>query len=140
MTTNLINGMRYIGKHHGEINDSYLGSGSKLKEDIKKFGKINFKKDILYISQSEEENCQKEIEFIKAFNAVESPLFYNTHIGGAGGNTTVGYSKEEKVALSKKLSILQRGRNNGMYGKHHTEETKQKIRENRDISYAQTEE
>ena len=74
MTTNLINGMRYIGKHHGEINDSYLGSGSKLKEDIKKFGKINFKKDILYISQSEEENCQKEIEFIKAFNAVESPL------------------------------------------------------------------
>ena len=66
MTTNLINGMRYIGKHYGEINDSYLGSGSKLKEDIKKFGKINFKKDILYISQSEEENCQKEIEFIKA--------------------------------------------------------------------------
>ena len=112
MTTNLINGMRYIGKHYGEINDSYLGSGSKLKEDIKKFGKINFKKDILYISQSEEENCQKEIEFIKAFNAVENPLFYNIHIGGAGGNTTAGYSKEEKAALSKKLSVLQSGKNN----------------------------
>lgn len=27
-----------------------------------------------------------------------------------------------------------------MYGKHHTEETKQKIRENRDTSYMQTEE
>ena len=131
MTTNLINGMRYIGKHHGEINDSYLGSGSKLKEDIKKFGKINFKKDILYISQSEEENCQKEIEFIKAFNAVESPLFYNIHIGGAGGNTTAGYSKEEKAALSKKLSIFQSGKNNGMYGKHHTEETKRKISESK---------
>ena len=28
MTTNLINGMRYIGKHYGEINDSYLGNGA----------------------------------------------------------------------------------------------------------------
>ena len=77
MTTNLINGMRYIGKHYGELNDGYLGSGTKLKQDIQKFGKENFK---------------KEIEFIAAFNAAESPLFYNIHVGGSGGNTTAGYS------------------------------------------------
>ena len=50
MTTNLINGMRYIGKHYGELTDGYLGSGTKLKQDIQKFGKENFKKEILYIS------------------------------------------------------------------------------------------
>lgn len=79
MTTNLINGMRYIGKHFGELNDSYLGSGTKLKKDIQKFGKKSFKREILFISQTEEENCKKEKEFIKIFNAIKSPLFYNIH-------------------------------------------------------------
>ena len=34
ITTNLINGKRYIGKHHGELNDDYLGSGTLLKKAI----------------------------------------------------------------------------------------------------------
>ena len=138
MTTNLINGMRYIGKHYGELNDGYLGSGTKLKQDIQKFGKENFKKEILYISQTEKENCKKEIEFIAAFNAAESPLFYNIHVGGSGGNTTAGYSQEDKQKLHNKLSNLTSGKNNPMYGKHHSEETKKKIRENRDTSYMTT--
>ena len=50
MTTNNINGMKYIGKHHGEVDDLYLGSGKKLKEDIDKYGKDNFTKSILFIS------------------------------------------------------------------------------------------
>ena len=122
--------MRYIGKHHGRIDDNYLGSGSKLKEAIKQFGKENFKKDILYISQTEEENCQKEKEFIATFDAVNSPLFYNIHEGGIGGNTTAGYSFEDKEKLSKKFSELRKGEKNGMYGKHHTEESKKKMSEN----------
>jgi group I intron endonuclease len=140
MTTNLVNGMRYIGKHHGEINDSYIGSGSKLLQDVKKFGKENFKKEILYISQNEEENCKKEEEFIAAFNAVKSPLFYNIHTGGSGGNTIAGYSPEERAELKKKCSERVKGEGNPMYGKHHSEITKQKIRENRDTSYMQTDE
>lgn len=51
MTTNLINGKKYIGKHKGELNDSYLGSGTLLLRAIKKYGKENFKKEILYISK-----------------------------------------------------------------------------------------
>lgn len=57
LTTNHINGKRYIGKHYGELNDSYLGSGNLIKAAIEKYGKENFSKEILYISQSEEENC-----------------------------------------------------------------------------------
>ena len=48
--TNLINNKKYIGKHSGELNDSYLGSGENVKNAIKKYGKENFRKDILYIA------------------------------------------------------------------------------------------
>ena len=34
MTTNNINGMKYIGKHYGEVDDLYLGSGKKLTDKI----------------------------------------------------------------------------------------------------------
>ena len=30
--TNLINNKKYIGKHSGELNDSYLGSGENIKK------------------------------------------------------------------------------------------------------------
>lgn len=124
LTTNLTNGMKYIGKHYGELDDSYLGSGKLLREEIQKIGKEYFSKEILYISQSEQENENKEREYIALYNAVSNPMFYNIHVGGAGGNTTAGYSAEEKAALRAKLSELQTGINNGMYGKHHSDKTK----------------
>jgi hypothetical protein len=125
MTTNNINDMKYIGKHYGELDDSYLGSGKLLKQSILKYGKENFTKSILYISKTEEENCKKEIEYIALYNAVSNPMFYNIHVGGSGGNTTEGYSPEEKETLRKKLSELSRGEKNGMYGKQHSEKTKE---------------
>lgn len=127
MTTNNITGMKYIGKHYGELDDSYLGSGKKLKLDIDIYGKNSFTKSILFISNSEEENCKKEIEFIVAYNAIEDPMFYNIHQGGAGGNTMAGYSEEEKQEYRNKMSVLMSGCGNGMYGKCHTEETKEKL-------------
>ena len=124
LTTNNINGMKYIGKHYGELDDTYLGSGKLLKQDILKYGKENFTKSILYVSENDIENSEKEKQFIALYNAVSNPLFYNIHEGGSGGNTTIGYSPEEKEALRRKLSEVNRGRNNGMYGKHHTKQTK----------------
>ena len=53
LTTNKINGMKYIGKHYGELDDSYLGSGKILKRAIEKYGKENFEKSILSISQTD---------------------------------------------------------------------------------------
>ena len=103
ITTNLINQKRYIGKHHGELDDDYLGSGTLLKRAIEKYGKQNFKKDILYISQSDQENSLKEKEFIKAFNATTDPSFYNIHEGGDGGNTIAGYTPEQLIAYKKKI-------------------------------------
>ena len=124
LTTNIINGMKYIGKHYGELDDAYLGSGKLLKEDIAKYGKEHFHKSILYISNDDLENSEKEKQFIALYNAVSNPLFYNIHEGGYGGNATAGYSPEEKEALRRKLSEVNKGKKNGMYGKHHTDETK----------------
>ena len=56
LTINTINDMKYIGKHYGELDDSYLGSGKILKRAIDKYGKENFTKSILYISSNNEEN------------------------------------------------------------------------------------
>lgn len=124
LTTNHVNGMKYIGKHHGELDNSYLGSGKLLKLAIKKHGKSNFSKDILFVSESEEENCEKEKYFIAKYDAVNSPEFYNIHEGGKGGDTFSGISEEEKAAIRTKLSLLNSGEGNGMYGKHHSEEAK----------------
>lgn len=100
ITTNKLSGMKYIGKHYGELDDNYLGSGLLLKRAIDKYGKENFEKEILYISKNEKENCEKEKYFINLYNATQNPLFYNIHEGGTGGNTTKGYTKEQKQQLS----------------------------------------
>lgn len=115
-TTNLVNNKKYIGKHYGELDDSYLGSGKIFKDALKKYGKENFKKEILCIVKNNEEANLKEKEYIKLYDAVKRDDFYNLKEGGDGGNNN------EKISLS----LL--GKNHPMYGKHHSEETKEKIR------------
>lgn len=47
-TTNLVNKKYYIGVHAGNVLDeSYLGSGRLIKYAIKKYGRNNFKREIL---------------------------------------------------------------------------------------------
>jgi hypothetical protein len=94
MTTNKINNKKYIGKHYGELDDNYLGSGTLLKKAIEKYGKDNFIKTILYISKTETENSQKEKDLIALFDATHSDEYYNIHEGGDGGNTTAGWTDE----------------------------------------------
>lgn len=138
LTTNLVNNKKYIGKHYGELNDEYIGSGLILQRAVEKYGKQNFVKQILYISSNNEENNLKEKEYIKKYNATQSKQFYNIAQGGDGGNLIAGYTPEQRLALSQKLSKINSGQSNPMYGRHHTEETKEKIRQI-DKSYTQTE-
>lgn len=78
--TNLINGKRYVGKNVFDMHSrwkSYMGSGIFLKQAIKKYGKENFKKDIIHICYSQEELEQTEIDFISFFDADSSSDYYN---------------------------------------------------------------
>lgn len=138
LTTNLINNKKYIGMHHGELNDNYLGSGNSITEAIKKYGKENFKRIILHISKNYEDNCQWEKFYIEKYNAVADKNFYNIHEGGSGGNTRAGWSKEQLEQYKKERSLASMGEKNPRYGTHLSEETKQKIRENRNTEYMKT--
>jgi len=85
LTTNLIDGKKYIGQHAGSINDNYLGSGVLLTKAIEKYGKENFKKEILEICKKEELD-EKEKYYIKKYNANEDENFYNLSEGGQQGD------------------------------------------------------
>lgn len=102
ITTNLINGKKYIGKD--EKNDSnYLGSGKYLTRSINKHGKDNFRKEIIEYCKTSEELKEREKYWIEFYNACESIQFYNISSGGDGGNVIKGYSKEKKNEIYKKI-------------------------------------
>lgn len=88
--TNLLNGYIYVGAHSTQnINDRYMGSSKYLKQDMKKFGKENFKKDILYIYDNIEDMKLKEAEVVnKDFCFREDT--YNKVIGGIDSFSTIG--------------------------------------------------
>ena len=66
LTTNLINNKKYIGQHRAsKFNMKYLGSGIHLTNAIKKYGKENFKLEVLCECFSEQELNEKEKYFIK---------------------------------------------------------------------------
>ena len=105
-TTNLINNKIYIGKHQTEnINDSYYGSGKALKNAISKYGKENFKKEILFVFGTEQEMNDKEIELITEEFVARTDT-YNMGVGGEGGAHFKGkkHSKESKRKIREVLA------------------------------------
>lgn len=106
-TTNILNGKYYVGFHKtNNPNDSYLGSGVRLIDAIKKYGVENFKKEILFEFDTQEEAEAKEREIVN-LDFVKDRNTYNVSLGG---NVCVLYGKD-----------------NGFYGKTHTKEAKDKM-------------
>ena len=141
ITTNLINNKKYIGKHKCDSIefDGYLGSGKALKNAIKKYGRKNFIREVLDTAKSLEELNDKEIYYIDKYDAMKNDNFYNIRNGGEGVDFNC-LPEETKELIRAKNRINLKGKNNGMYGKHHSKETIQKIINNRDLSIYHTEE
>lgn len=104
------------------------GSGYKshthFYRAIKKYGWDNFKHEILFSGLSQKEAEQKEMELIALYNSTNQDYGYNISLGGESGSFGYRFSKEQKIQLSK----IRKGKNNGMYGKNHTKEAKEKNR------------
>ncbi|MGN7397981.1 hypothetical protein ACTHO4_27380 [Peribacillus frigoritolerans] len=83
MTTNTVNGMRYIGKH-SRNDENYLGSGTKFKEAVLEFGKENFEREDIAFAYSAEQLNVLEKYYIDIFKAFSDPTFYNSAPGGDG--------------------------------------------------------
>ena len=151
-TTNLVNGKIYIGQHIASIFDIYYkGSGQMLKRAFKKYGKENFKCELLVEANTKEELDILEQYWIKKLDACNTDIGYNIVAGGGG---TVGYhhTDEAKKAMSnaktgrplteswkqaigrafkgRKLSEETRAKLAAIRtGSKHTEEARQKMRE-----------
>ena len=119
LTTNTVNGKKYIGQHATEdLNDGYIGSGAFIKQAIKKYGKENFKKEILEFAEDRETLNKLEIEYIKKYNAAKDRSFYNLTEGGEGvlGYTWSDERKEEASKRAKEDYIAGRRVAKGMPG------------------------
>ena len=118
LTTNLINGKKYIGKRQSAVFDSkYKGSGKYLVNAISKYGWDNFSCESLQECSTVEELNAAEKLFIEKFDAVSSPTFYNIAAGGEGGDTGGSYkgmpghlqsqAEREKRSISLKLAYAE---------------------------------
>ena len=74
--------MIYVGQHQTDNpKDAYMGSGILIQKAIQKFGKLNFKKDILFDFSTFEEMNAKEAEIVNE-EFVQRDDTYNLIPGG----------------------------------------------------------
>ncbi len=126
--TNAINGKWYIGSHKGHPNDGYVASGRALLAAMKKHGRKNFTREILYTGT---EYRETEQEILMALDAAADPMSYNMKNLARGGCGPV--SDEHR----QKLSIAQRARTDIRTGWRQSDDAKARISEalrNRTVS------
>lgn len=107
-TTNLTNGKIYIGYHASDNieSDKYLGSGKLLKRAVDKYSPENFKREILFEFNTQDEALEKEREIVND-EFIADKNTYNVCLGGSGGGLP--------------------GELNPFFGRTHTQETKDKL-------------
>lgn len=126
-TVNQINGKFYIGQHITENSeDAYLGSGTRFKRALKKYGPENFIREVLFDFQTFEEMNEKEKELVTE-DLVKDPMCYNTALGGTGSwwyvnKIQYSYSSLKEVVLAGIQKNKNDGINPGFTGRFHTEE------------------
>ena len=108
--TNILNNKIYIGITHRDIKDRFKEhiKLSRRKADdqktaiafaIKKYGKENFKIELLGIYENRKLAFNAEIVFIKQYNSNNIKFGYNETEGGDGGPIMVKYKKELIISI-----------------------------------------
>ena len=144
-TTNLLNSKYYVGVHSGPLG-SYYGSGKALKWALKKYGLVNFSREIIDELQTIEEAYAREAEIVnKAF--IDQVDTYNMCLGGKIPPSKKGVIRSEEakektasfhrgrkrsIETRMKMSNAMKGKRNAlgqthMRGRKLSEETRKKI-------------
>lgn len=107
-TTNLINNKFYFGVHGSKYIDmSYIGSGKIIEQAIKKYGKKNFKVELLKFFFNEDDAYEYEKEIITE-DFIKSKNCYNSKSGGK--EKTIEHlvwitNKEEDKMVTKDVAV-----------------------------------
>lgn len=133
-TTNLITSKIYVGKKESFIfQNNYFGSGKILKLSIKKYGKNNFKVELICWCNTKKLLEKKEIHWISYYRTLLGiENLYNITKGGTGGDMLTNHPDREKII--KKITTAPRTKkwnkniSKGKKGKSKTLEHKEKIK------------
>lgn len=135
----MLNGKFYVGRHStNNFEDGYFGSGKILKRAIKKYGKKNFKKEIIEQCSDFEILCDREEYWIEELKAIEKGYnIIKTSKGTGCGEANPFYGKKHSEKSLKKMSEIHKGKiisleqrlnlSKTNKGRKHTEEAKNKI-------------
>jgi len=127
---NKSNNKIYIGQRNNKQKLSgYYGGGTLIRKVVKKYGKENFKKEILFIAKNQFQANLMEKYFIKKYNSINRKYGYNLR---TGGKSNYIFSIEVRIKMSEKAK-LRKGNKNPMFGKKFSEETKLKMSEKRKL-------
>lgn len=155
MHRNTINNKVYIGITSKTLTDRFRsGNGynhnAHFKNAIKKYGWDNFEHILIADGLSYDDACEMEQHLIKEYDSTNREKGYNISQGGDKVRLGIKHTEEAKQKMrdnhwskrgkSKLLGThlsqerieklkLRKGELASFYGKHHTEETKQKISE-----------
>jgi group I intron endonuclease len=100
LITNKINGRKYVGSSRkSQIDPNYYGSGKAIKDALKKYGKENFQRDILWEGDGNARDM--ETYFLEKKDAANNPLYYNMTNDARGNNL---HKEETKKTVSEKLT------------------------------------
>jgi group I intron endonuclease len=135
---NIVNNKIYIGytkqdlekRYHQHITCGSRSGAQLLKNAILKYGRENFKIEILKEYNDRKSVIDGEKFWIKTLNPE-----YNIHEGGQGGpmfgNMNGMYGKTHSIETKIKMSLSHQGSNNYMHGKTHSYDVRKKISEAR---------
>lgn len=143
-TTNLINNKIYIGQKKASkfLGNKYLGSGKRLAEAVDKYGKDNFKVEMIEEALNEKDIDKKEMYWISYYKSTDMAIGYNICEGGRVNRACKGDNNPSRRAdVRKKISethkrLFREGKAKipSRLGMHNTEESKRKQSENAKIN------
>ena len=139
---NKVNGKKYIGRHSGSEEDSYIGSGKHFQRAYKKYGKENFERVILEYVEGDNIK-EREQYYLDLFDAAKSKEYYNISPNSHGGHHGRDLNGENNPMYNRKhpnhvphygeqngmYGVRRFGEENPMYGKKMSEESKKRISE-----------
>jgi hypothetical protein len=135
-STNNINFKEYIGAHAtSKLDDGYMGSGKHFKNAVKRYGKENFSKEIIFRAVSEDIMYWIE-EMIVDRAYVDSKNTYNKKLGGRTGSGANRFTPFESALIYEN----RRNSGNWVKGKSYEEimgkEKADKLKEEKSLHFS----